>query len=178
MPIIIICLFSCATQSEAVKSWFPDDITNLSPIDEYIYNFSTDDINIAREAYVTVLVFIKEVIEASHENLERAYRLDSSTAKRPALINGILTIIEDTDMTMAIIKWDEIRMERVEVASVYVSWEFVLIIEYSKLYNNLLNYWYSLTGELLGEHIDVETVYKKLLQDHALLLEPRCFDVF
>jgi hypothetical protein len=178
IPIIIVCLFSCATQSEAIENWFPDDITNLSPIDEYIYNFSAEDINVAREAYVTVLVFIREVIDACHENLERAYRLDSPTAKRPAIINGILTIIEDTDMTMAIIKWDEIRMERVEVVSVYVSWEFVLIIEYSKLYNNLLNYWLSLTGELLGQHIDVEIVHKKLFKDYALLLEPRCFEVF
>jgi hypothetical protein len=94
------------------------------------------------------------------------------------MINGRLAIIEDTDMTMAITKWDEFRMERIEVVSVYASWEFVLIIEHSKLYNNLLNYWYSLTGELLGEPIDVETVYKKLLKDHALLLDSRCFEVF
>jgi hypothetical protein len=102
MLIIILCLFSCTTQSEAVKNWFPDDITNLTPIDEYIHNFSADDINIARAAYCAVLAFIEEVIDASHENLERAHRLDSPTAKRPAMINGRLAIIEDTDMTMAI----------------------------------------------------------------------------
>jgi hypothetical protein len=33
MLIIILCLFSCTTQPEAVKNWFPDDITNLTPID-------------------------------------------------------------------------------------------------------------------------------------------------
>jgi hypothetical protein len=137
-------------------------------------NFSTGDINIARNEYFTVLSFIEETINASYENLERAYRLDTPTVKRPALENGRLIIIESTEMVDVVKMWGDIDVrERYKiVAIVNVPWEFALIIHHSIQYNDLLDYWHSLTGELLGEHKDIIAIHDKLLQDIGPLLNP------
>ena len=182
--IVIWLFFSCATQLIAVESWFPDrfpdrpfpnNITNLRPIDEYIHNFTTNDINIARNMYLTLLAFIKEVINAGHENLARAQRMESLTVKRSAIIDGVLTIIESTEMTLPTTRWDYDLLEDVDFASICILWEFVLIHGHSELYNSLLGYWYYLTGELLGEYIDLDAVYYEFVQNHEHLLEPRTF---
>jgi hypothetical protein len=176
--IIIISLFSCTTQPTNVKKWFPDTpdgVANFGAIYEYMQNFKTDDINVARNTYLNVLVFIKEVIDASHENLKRAHRMISPTVKRPAIINGKLTIIESTEMTDPLSPWDDVRMEYVEAVLIDVLWEFMLIFGHSIQYNALLDHWYSLTGEFLGEHIDIVAVHDNLIQDIVPLLEPRSF---
>ena len=175
---IIVLLSSCVTQPAVAKNWFPDDIKNLYPVDEYISNFSTDNIDTARDAYFTVLAFIDEVIAAGHENLARGSRLDSPTVKRGTLIDGQLVIVESTDMAFLVPMWDDVREKRVEVASVDALWEFVLILAHSELHNELLEYWQSLTGELLGEYLDTDTLWAKLKRDYAPLLEPRWFEIF
>ena len=171
--IIVICLLTCTTQPTTFKKWFqdnPDGVVNYGSIYEYMNNFRTDDINVARNAYLTVLAFIKEVIDATHENLARAERMDSLTVKRPALKNGELAIIESIEMTTPTTIWNDVQMEFAEIAFINVIWEFTLIIEYSKQYNNLLDHWYSLTGEYLGEHIDIVFLYEKLIIDIQHLL--------
>jgi len=175
---VILLLPSCATQPAVTKNWFPDDIKNFYPVDIYIDNFSADDIDTARDAYFTVLAFIDEVIVAGHENLARASRLDSPTVKRATLIDGQLAIVESTDMAFLVPMWDDVREKRVEVASVNVLWEFALIFEYSELHNKLLKYWYSLTGDSLGEYVNLRILIDKLQQDYASLLEPRYFEIF
>ena len=175
---VILLLSSCTTQPAVAKNWFPDDIKNLYLVDEYINNFSTDNIDTARGTYFTVLAFIGEVIAAGHENLARASRLDSPTVKRGTLIDGQLAIVESTEMANIVPMWDDIREERTEVAACFILWEFVLIFEYSKLHNELLEYWQSLTGELLGEYLDTDILWDKLEQDYAPLLEPRWFEIF
>jgi hypothetical protein len=173
--LIVISLFSCTTQSLAVKNWFPaklDNIANYGPIFEYMSNFYTDDINVARHEYLFVIVFIVEMIDASYENLERAYSLDSPTVKRPALINGELRIIESIEMANIINLWNDNLMEYEKVAAVEVLWEFLHIIEYNKLLNDLFEHWYSLTGELLGDYIDILALYDKLEEDIKPLLKP------
>jgi len=176
--IIVMSLFSCTTKPLVEKKWFPDNIENYGPIDEYIKNFSADNIDTARNEYLYLLEFITEVINASHENIERARRLDSLTAKRPAMKDGKLTIIEDTEMTIPIKIWDNERNDYVEAASFSVLYESLLIYAYGNLYNKLLDHWISLTGELLGQHIDVNAEDEKLMQDIKPLLEPKYYQVF
>jgi hypothetical protein len=179
--LFLICIASCAKQQEAKTNWFPDNpdqIIKYSPIYEYIYNFNTSDKDAARDAYIYLLNFIEEVINAGYENLERAHLLNSATVKRPAMINGELTIIESTDMARLITKWNDDRTEIVEIAAVEVLWESFLIISYSMQYNYLLSYWYSLTNELLGEYIDVISREKKLSQDIEPLLEPGPYFIY
>ena len=181
IPILIICFFSCATQTTCERKWFPDNedsIKNFGPISEYIRTFSTNDINVARNAYLNVLTFIREVIDAGHENLERAYRMDTPTVKRPAFENGKLTIIESTEMSSVLNRWDDVQGEYIKFAYPDVLWEFVLIYEHCNLYNILLNHWQSLTGELLGELMDTFEVYERLLQENEPLLIPKYFEVF
>jgi len=179
--LFLICVASCAKQQEAKIKWFPDNpdqIIKYSPIYEYIYNFNTNDKDAARDAYIYLLNFIEEVINAGYENLERAHLLNSTTVKRPAMINGELTIIESTDMARLITKWNDDRTEIVEIAAVEVLWESFLIISYSMQYNYLLSYWYSLTNELLGDYIDVISREKKLSQDIKPLLEPGPYFIY
>jgi hypothetical protein len=171
--IVISIFFSCSTNPSAVRSWFPDDIIHPPAIVEFINNFSTDDIYVARTAYLSVLTFIKELITAHHENLARAYRFDTPTVKRPVLISGKLTIIESAVPVSYLVRWDDDLEQIVEVGpSGDVFTEFVQILHNSSLYNKLLDHWFSLTGELLGEHIDVESVWDKLLEEHKPLYSP------
>ena len=169
LVIIVITLFSCTTQSVSIKNWFPIDsdffVNHHDAIYEYMYNFKTDDVNVARNAYLDVLAFTKEVIDASYENWARAEKMEITTLKRHALVDGILIIIESTEMTRTVMKWSETQNEFVEApaGSVFLL-EFALIISYSMQYNYLLDHWYSLTSELLGEHIDVNALHDALKQ--------------
>jgi hypothetical protein len=171
--IVISMFFSCSTNPLVVRSLFPDDIIHPPAIVEFINNFSTDDIYVARTTYLSVLTFIKKMIAAHHENLARAYRFDIPTVKRPALINGKLTMIESAVPVSYLVRWDDELNQIVEIGpSVDAFTEFVQILHNSSLYNKLLDHWLSLTGELLGEHIDVEAVWEKLLEEHESLYNP------
>ena len=170
MILIIYILLSCATQPTGTRSWFPDDIMHDDSIIEYINNFNSNDLNAARDAYIKLLEFIEELIEAHHENLARAYRLDTPSVKIPALINGRLTIVECTHSVSYHIKWDDVLEEIIELGpKAHVLGELTQIIHNCYLYNKLINHWFFLTGESLGEHIDVENVWEKLLHDHVPL---------
>jgi len=174
MLLFIICFVSCTPQQESKTKWFPvnsDKIIKFGPVYEYMQNFKTDDKDAARDAYIYVLGFIEDVIDASYENLKRAYLLNSATVKRPVLIDGKLTIIESTDMANLVTKWNDDRTESEEIAGVVVLWEDFLIMCYSMQYNYLLYYWHSLTDELLGEYIDVFSREEELSQYIKPLLE-------
>jgi len=174
--IFVVCLFSCATQPIAVTAWFPE-IENYGrigyhtygAIGDYMHNFRTDDINIARDAVTMLLSFNKKAIAAFHENIERAFILDISTVQRPAMINGILTIIEDIDMPLTQTIWDVDLQEFRKGVGMGLVWEIALIFSHSYLNNMILNHWLSLTGESLGEFIDLEALWNKLLQLHESL---------
>jgi hypothetical protein len=169
--IFVVCLFSCTTQPTAVKTWFPE-IENhgrvgyytYGAIGDYIHNFRADDINVARDAVTMLLSFNKKAIAAFHENIERAYAIDISTVQRPAMINEALTLVEDTGMPLVITVWDVDLQEFRRGAGMGLIWELVLIFSHSYLNNMILNHWFSLTGELLGEFIDLEALWDKLLQ--------------
>jgi hypothetical protein len=172
--IIVICLlFSCTTQPATVKNWFSEEMessyniygTNDFPVVKYVRNFTSDDVNTMRDKYVALLVFIEEAVAAYHENIGRAYAVNSLTLKRPVLKKGKLLIVEETGTTSW--KWNNTKMERVESVDIYVLEEFFFIHVYSCMYNVLLDHWLSLTGELLGERIDVGAVQEKLFDDHA-----------
>jgi hypothetical protein len=168
--IIISMFFSCATQAIAVKRWFPDNIIFPPPIAQFMNDFSTDDIDVARNAYLTVLVFIEELNDAHHENLARAYRLDTPTEKRAALIDGELTIIESSVGISYLMMCDDDLEECWELGPSPDALTEIFQITYnSLLYNKLLDHWLFLTGELLGEQIDVKSVWEKLIQEHESL---------
>jgi len=173
MLIFAACLFSCATRLTTTSSWFPDleyygkiDYYTYGAIGDYMHNFRTDDINVARDAFTMILSFNKKAIAAFFENIERAKTMDIPTVQRPAIINGILTLIEDTDMPLVITVWDVDLQEFRRSAGAGLQWEYVLIISHSELNNRILNHWLSLTGEQLGEFIDIEALWEKLLQFH------------
>jgi hypothetical protein len=168
--IVISMFFSCVTPPISEKSCFPDDIIHPPPIVEFINNFSTGDIDVARNTYLTVLAFIEEVIAAHNENIARAYRFDTYTVKRPALIDGKLTIIETSVGVSVLTIFDDVLDEYVEVGpSGDGLSEIFQIIRNSILYNKLLDHWFFLADELLGEHIDVRSVGEKLIQEHEPL---------
>jgi len=167
--IFVVCFFSCATPPTAVTAWFPY-IENhgrighytFGAIGDYMHNFRTDDINAARDAVTMLLSFNKKTIAAFHENIERAFILDIPTVQRPAMINGILTIIEDIGMSLTQTIWDENIQEFRKGAGSGFLQEIVLIFEHSSLNNRILDHWLSLSGELLGEFIDLEALWDKL----------------
>jgi hypothetical protein len=168
LPIIITFFFlSCSQQQTAVDNWFPKDITHPPAIAEYIKNFNTDDIYVARNTYIGLLAFIEEMIDAHYENIERAYRFDTPTVKCSALIDGKLAIIESTDSVSYLVRWDDDLERYVDVGpSGDVLTESLQIYHNSLMYNELLDNWFSLTEELLGKYIDVEAVWEKLLEDY------------
>jgi hypothetical protein len=170
--VIAICLvFSCSTQIPVVKSWFPDDIIHPAPIAEFINNFSTDDIGVARNAYITLLAFIEEMTQAHYENIERAYRYDTPTVKCPALKDGKLVIVESRVSVSYIMRWDDELDELVEIGpSGSVISEITGIASNNKLHNKLVDHWHSLTGELLGEYLDVQSTFDKLFQEHKSMI--------
>ena len=170
--LLVICLSACASQSIAVKKWFPDDIIYPVAIKEYTNNFSTNDLNVAREAYITLLVFIDEMVFAHYENFARSYRLDTPSVKRPAMINEKLTIIECTDVISILAIWDDVLEKYVEAGHTGdVVFEFIQIAHLNFLYNKFLNYCFSLTGEQLGIYKDEDGVWEKLWKDYKHLLE-------
>jgi hypothetical protein len=168
LPIIITIFFlSCSTQQTAVDNWFPNGIIRPPVIAEYIKNFNTDDIYVARNTYIGLLAFIEEMIDAHHENIARAYRFDTPTVKCSALIDGKLTIIESTVSVSYLMRWDDDLEQYVEVGpSGDAFTESLQIYHNSLMYNELLDNWFSLTGELLGEYIDAKAVWEKLLEDY------------
>jgi len=172
LPIIIISIFfSCSTQPLDVNNWFPSDIVHPSAIAEYINNFNTDDIYVARNTYISLLTFIEEMNDAHYENIERAYRFDTPTEKCPALIDGKLTILEST-ISVDFVRWDDDLEQFVEVGPFIDAFtESLQIFHNSVIYNELLDYWLSLTGELLGEYIDAKAVWEQLLEDYINRME-------
>jgi hypothetical protein len=174
LPVIAICLvFSCSTQTPAVKNWFPDDIIHPPPIAEFIHNFSTDDIGVARNAYITLLAFIEEMTQAHYENIERAYRFDTPTVKCPALIDGKLIIVESRVPVSYHVRWDDELDEIIEIGpSGDVLGEITDIAYNNLLHNKLVDHWHSLTGELLGEHLDAQSTFDKLFQEHMSMIFP------
>jgi len=168
--LFFFCLFSsCQINKATITNWFPS-VENLYPFDEYMNNFRIDDINVARNAYRIVLEFIEKVIDASHENLEKAHAMDEPTVKRAILVYGEFDIIEDSNVTLVHKVWNSDRMDYEEAATIDFIREYVLIINHSNLHNILIYHWYYLTGELLGEYIDISAVSDKFFYDHKRLL--------
>jgi len=166
---INILLFSCATQPIVEKTWFPHDIIYPQAIAGFIDSFDSRDIYVARNAYYTVLAFIAEMNIAHNENIARARGFDTHTIKRPALINSKPTIIESSVGVTYHWRWDDILEEYVELGPAGdIFLEHLQIIDNSSLHNKLLNYWYLLTGELLGGYINIEYLWENLLNPEYL----------
>ena len=163
----LICVLSaCVSQPTIVKNWFPADTVHIAPIQDYINNFNSNDINVARDTYIFLLAFLDELIIAHSENLKRSLRFDALTVKEPALENGKLIIIESTTSISIHIRWDNVLEEYVEIGSSgNVIGEYTQMVFSTLLYNRFLDHWFSLTGELLGEYIEID------LEKVAVMLE-------
>jgi len=167
---LIIFLFYCKTQLVAENIWFPDEIKYSPEISKFVNNFNTYDIYALKNIYITIIEFIEEMIIAHNENILRANRFDTHTVKRPAFINGNLTIIECSDLVTYHSKWDEILEEYVMLGPAgNIFDEHLQIISKSFLHNKFLEHWHSLTGELLGEYIDINNLWEELLDPEYLL---------
>ena len=143
--------FSYTVQSQE-KKLFPEDIP-CKAINEYINTFTTDENNV-RNKYFTILAFIDKAVEASYENIERAFQKSIFFVKCPALVNGKLTIVEKESSTNYI--WDNKLGRHREIPNIDYVTESMDIILNLRIYNYLIDYWFTMKNELLDNYKDVD----------------------
>jgi len=74
------------------------------------------------------------------------------SVKRPVICNGRLQIMEK-EVGVNLI-WDNEVKDYLKVPDISIVVETVNLIAYIRIYNHLLDYWFSKTGELLHDYID------------------------
>jgi hypothetical protein len=155
MLLLLIATFPAFAQNET--RWFPEEITG-GVIGDYIHSRTLNDKVSAREEYLKILSFIEEIIIALQVNTERRFTASHFSERRPSIVNDSLTIVE-RDVGVSFI-WNnefEVYMEFPDICTFTIMVETLYFV---RIYNHLLDFWYSKTGELLSDHLDeVAQVY-------------------
>jgi len=137
------------------SAWFPDIsyFRHLPTIQDYISTISSSDQNIIRGEYFIMLDFLSEVIAAYHENIETLYSRKSFYVWHPVLLDGNLTFIERKVHTVE--SWDIFLQEfALFPCHQALGIQVLFFLETLSVYNFLIDFWYSKTGELLRDHLD------------------------
>ena len=151
--VLLICCFFLITPAVASEEniWFPSrDIFNFWIIYEHINELSFTDIDSVRNEYTTILAFIDEIIIAYRENIRRIIYQDITSLKRPALVDGNLTMVETMSDNVFIRDGGQDSY----IINNFLILEAVDIIGSIRMRNYLIYFWYNKTGELLSAHID------------------------
>ena len=145
------------------NAWFPQEaFLHSVALSEYIASIISSDQNIIRNEYLIIIDFIKKTIVAYQENIERLFA-GISFVWTPSLIDGKLLLVEIELDTIEM--WDidlqESRLMPDPLAHLYD----LRHLHYALfLYNELINFWYNKTGEMLSEHIDYDVISNRVLE--------------
>ena len=154
LPICCFLLVSPVASQESI-TWFPCNYYLPLVLREYIAEISSLDKDIVRTRYHVILSFLNDIIIAYYDNIERFFNRNKFSLRRPALIDGDLTIVEI--MFDNAFSWDSnLRLYRINHAIMHPMQEAADIINTVRVKNYLINFWYTKTGELLANYINEE----------------------
>ena len=137
------------------KTWFPRrDIFNFWVIYDYFNELTYKDIDSVRVEYTIVLAFIDEIIIAYRENIRRIIDQDIASLKRPALVDGNLTMVETKNSNTIGCWGSERESYTIDNLTNHKMHEAVNIIGSIRMRNYLIDFWFSKTGETLANHVE------------------------
>lgn len=153
--------FTCVLFSQEINRWFPSEVFFHSKVlTEYISGIRSFDEQDIRKEYLIILAFVSKTINSHQANI-KGLLTGASFAKWPALVDGELTFVEIQFPIIEI--WDDNAKDYIFVADMGALHDEVISIFMSlAIYNALIDFWYSKTGELLYDCIDHDTILNSI----------------
>lgn len=130
------------------NNW-PELLPSFPLIDEYVKDKSYTDIDMLREEYIFILLFLEEAVAAVEKNIDNFFEPAVLFRYVPGCIDGKLLIT--TDET-TVISFN--GKTRALVADILPYVEFACYAVYMDLHNYLNDYWREKTGEILRQKYD------------------------
>jgi hypothetical protein len=142
---------------EYISNW-PDEI-RYSLVVEYIEEKSDISTTLLKTEYEYILDFLKTA-KLSHEaNCENYFYRNSLIQWRPVYKNGEFMI---SAIKKIVLYWDDKKGEYISVSDIAIVLEIENILDILYTYNELIEFWYKMTGEILREKCDIIVELQKL----------------
>jgi hypothetical protein len=131
---------------------FPGQI-NYPLVSAYVLNKKNLSNKEMKTEYDYILVFLDTVIAYCKVNIKNAYSFEIFTQWQPVLSDGKL-IFSEKERKKTV--WDAERQKFREMADIDVIMEIAHMLAAQTTYNQFVDHWYQLTGEILRDSFDIE----------------------
>jgi hypothetical protein len=105
-----------------------------------------------RQEYVYILGFLKEAVTEYKRNILTFLKEDSLTQRHPALVDNKLVFIEEE---IIVDKWEDTTRQYIQIADINAGVEIINLGGVFDTYNQFIDHWFSITGEILDIKYDV-----------------------
>jgi hypothetical protein len=160
---LVLFLAFCVNvhSDELVARPFPDQIE-----EEFLLSYIKDKHDLPlkelRQEYIYILIFFNECISVFNENISIYCSSNSFIQRHPSVRDGKLCF-EEEEKTFYIL--DNETQQYRKVADISIIGETINMIIAYTTYNQFIDHWFLLTGEVLGAKYDIDETIASLKYD-------------